>query len=81
MSIFVSGALVLTKEHFTTIGKRCKIIHFEELFIGLAREHYFWRLLGAPGGSWDPLAARRFMAAPGGSWQLTDLKSLFPERK
>ena len=60
------------------------MIVFQECFIWLAPEQYFWRLMGAPGGSWE-LPGRpwqllavpggsgsrwRLLAAPGGSWQL-----------
>ena len=41
--------------------QNARIIDFQELFIWLAREHYFSRLLGALGGSWrllgDPRSA------------------------
>ena len=48
MSIFVSGALVLAKQHFTTVKKSCKIMYFQELFIWLAPEHQLQQLIDAP---------------------------------
>ena len=70
MSIFVSGALVSAKQHFTTVKKSCKIIYFQELFIWLAREHQLSQVIDAPGRScWllEPLWAS--MVALGGSWR------------
>ena len=48
MSIFVSGALVLAKQHFTIVKKSCKIMYFQELFIWLAPEHQLSQLIDAP---------------------------------
>ena len=45
-------------------------MHFQELFIWLAREHQFWRSMDGPGGSswlWGALWVP--MVAPGGSWR------------
>ena len=70
MSIFVSGALVLTKYHFTTVEKYCKIMIFQELSIWAALEHQLSQLFDALGGScWllGPLWAH--MVPPGGSWR------------
>ena len=70
MSIFVSGAPVLTKQHLTTTFKSCKIIDFSELFIWLAREHQLSQLIDAPGGScWLLGALWAAMVALGGSWR------------
>ena len=70
MSMFVSGALVLAKQHFTTVKRVCKIMSFQELFIWLAREHQLSQLIDAPGRScwllgvlWAP------MVTLGGIWR------------
>ena len=70
MSIFISGALVLAKQHFTTVKKVCKIMYFQELFIWLAQEHQLQQLIDAPGkfcwllgAFWAP------MVDLGGSWR------------
>ena len=64
MSMFVNGALVLTKQHSTTVEKTCQIVDFPKSFIWLAREHPLSQLFGAPSGScwllgalWAPMVA------------------------
>ena len=81
MSIFVSGALVPAKSHFTIVENNCKIIQFKELFIWVAREHQLSQLFDALGGScWllGPLWAH--MVPPGGSWRKF-MKTMFYEAK
>ena len=70
MSVFVSGALVLAKYHFTMVENICQVMYFQELYMWLAREHQLSQLIDAPGRSFwllEPLWAP--MVALGGSWR------------
>ena len=68
MSIFVSGALVPAKWHFTSVENNCKIMYFQELFIWLAREHQLSQLFDALGGScWLLGPLWTHMVPPGGN--------------
>ena len=66
----VSHARKTTISHYL---KNLQLMHLQELFIWLAQEHYFLRLMGISGGSQELLGLPwRLLVAPGGNlWKPT----------